>query len=101
MGLLTKLFHHPDPVIIPKPASSGLRLPFLYACIDCEVCHEGVTQGRCRSCGSSAVFHVRSLLNREQNRAAQRIKVQETIKAAKVKNDLAVLTAPDLPPNAA
>lgn len=101
MGLLSKLFHHPDPIIIPTPASSGLRLPYVYACTSCETVQEGLTNGKCKSCRSRAVYHVRTLIINEQHRAAQRSKIAETIKAARIKNDLAVLTAPELPPKEA
>lgn len=78
---LGKLIHYrtPEPTIV-----SRIRLPYAYACSDCDSINEGVTQGRCLSCGSLSVFHVRTLLDREQNKAAQRLKLRETIKETKV-----------------
>lgn len=78
------------PVAPPPP--SRVRLPFAYACVECDSIHEGLDRGKCKACGSSAVFHVKSLLNREENRAAQRLKLAATLKAARTRNDTALLT---------
>lgn len=92
-----------EPLAIPvvQPTGNRVRLPYAYACLDCDSINEGVTKGQCRSCGSRSVFHVRTLLNREQSKAAQRLKMQDAIREAKrrgVHNPTATLTefrAPD------
>lgn len=100
---LYNIFRRPHPDPVPDPLVS-IRAAYAYACLDCHRITEGANNLHCLCCGSQAIFHVLTLLNATKNRAAQRLKLQETIKAAKARgarNDLAFLTAPEPPHDAA
>lgn len=100
MGFFTRFLSPSTAPVPPVPAPpQRVRLPFAYACVQCDSIHEGLDRGHCQACGSNAVFHVRSLLNREEHRAHQRLKIAATLKAARARNDTALLTefrAPDV-----
>ena len=102
MRLWSFLFR--DRTVPPPDPLPAVRLAYAYACLDCGWVLEHADNLRCRKCGSAAIFPVLSVLNQTRNRALQRLKMQETIKAAKQKgarNDVAFLTAPEPPPDAA
>lgn len=102
MKLLTFLRRLPNPS--PPDPLPAVRLLDAVACEECGWVVSGADNMRCRKCGSSAIFPVLSLLNQTRNRALQRLKMQETIKAARQRtdrNDLAFLTAPEPPEDAA
>ena len=93
---LSHIFRRPSVPAFPVPPS--LRTAYAYACLDCERISEGANSLRCKVCGSQSIFHVLTLLDQVKNRAAQRIKMQETLRAAKLRgerNDLAFLTSPE------
>lgn len=89
----------------PEPAPiASLRAADAYACLDCERISEGATNLRCQCCGSAAIYHLMTLLNATKNRAVQRLKMAEAMKAARQRgerNDLAFLTTPEPPHDAA
>jgi hypothetical protein len=90
---LRQVFRRPAPPAEPLPA---VRLAYAFACEECGWIVEQADNLRCKKCGSGAIFHVLSVLNATKNRARQRLKMAETIKAAQRRgetNMLAVLTA--------
>lgn len=90
----------PPPLPLPVPVSGySIRNECGWACVDCGWTSADTDNQTCKRCASPNIYNIQTILDHEHAKAAQRLKIAETITAAAVRNDLALLTGFTDPPD--